>query len=85
MKTRSGRWELRGGVRLIVCKLGPGPTPNPDPVPDASKPKIVISFRATFRRVTAETIRWNGTLRIVGGSGRYRGLTGSGSIAGSFL
>jgi len=82
---RDGKWRMKGRIAFTVCKLGPGPTPQNDPVPDARKPRINVHFEAAFRRVTGETLRWNGRFRIRGGTGRYDDLTGSGDIAGYFL
>ena len=84
LRRRRGRWEMLGGIRFTVCKQAPGPTANPDPVPDESKPRIDVVFRATFRRYNAETLHWNGTFRLRGGTGRYADLTGSGAISGYF-
>jgi hypothetical protein len=92
VRTRVGKgkkartvWQLRGTITFTVCKLAPGPTTNPDPVPDAQKPKIFMSFRANFSRPTAETVRYSGTVKLIGGTQRYRDLRGSGRIAGYFF
>jgi hypothetical protein len=77
-----GKWEMRGSITFTVCKLSGGPTPDPDPIADADKPKIHMRFRAAFDRVNGEMLNWHGTFRILGGTERYAGLTGSGSIAG---
>lgn len=81
VRTKTGP-EIRGGIRLTVCKLAPGPTANPDPIPDAGKPKISIAFRAPYRRETAESVSFAGTFRVAGGTQRYQDLTGSGTIRG---
>lgn len=77
-----GKWEMRGSIVFTVCKLAGGPTPANDPVPDAQKPKIHVDFRARFLRVNGETVRYDGRFKLAGGTGRYVGLTGSGSIVG---
>jgi hypothetical protein len=79
------RWELQGTMTVTVCKLNSGPTPNPDPIPDQAKPKIFVTFRAPFKRMTAESVQWAGTFRLTGGTQRYAGLRGSGRIAGYFF
>lgn len=84
LRKRQGRWEMQGTIRFTVCKQGSGPTPTPDPVPDEAKPKIDVFFRARFKRFNAETVHYTGTFRLIGGTGRYRGLTGSGGISGYF-
>lgn len=81
-KNRRGKWEMLGSIRFTVCHLRPGPTPSNDPVPDANKPHFNVGFRATFKRETAEALRWEGRFRINGGTQRYNDLTGSGTIAG---
>ena len=85
VRKTKGYWEMRGRIVLTVCKLASGPTPNPDPIADQAKPKIYVNFRARIRRVTSEEIRWHGTFTLAGGTQRYEGLKGSGSIAGYFL
>jgi hypothetical protein len=80
-RTRRGT-EMLGQITMTVCQLRNGPTPNPDPVADPRKPKIRFSFRARFQRQNVEELRFDGTFRILGGTGRYDDLTGSGSISG---
>lgn len=80
-KTSRGT-EMLGEITMTVCQVRGGPTPNPDPVPDASKPKIRIAFRAMFKRSNAEEVRFGGTFRIRGGTQRYEDLTGTGTVAG---
>ena len=80
-RTRRGT-QMLGRITMTVCQLRNGPTPNPDPIPDDRKPKIQISFRADFKRQTAEELRFNGTFRLRGGSERYEDLTGSGRVSG---
>ena len=85
-RARNGRaWELVGRMILTVCQLRGGPTAAPDPVPDADKPKIDVRFVARFKRHSVENLNWKGTFTLAGGTGRYRGLTGSGQIAGYFF
>ncbi len=85
VRRHRGRWEMFGSIKFTVCKLGGGATAAPDPIPDESKPKIIVGFRAAFRRTTNESLRWAGRFRIEGGTGRYRELTGSGTIAGYLM
>lgn len=85
VRKRRGQWQIKGRLRFTVCKLGPGPTPQNDPVPDEAKPKFNVNFVAGFRRVNSETLRWTGTFKLRGGTGRYDDLAGSGRIAGYFL
>lgn len=82
VRTRGGQRAIRGFSELVVCKLGPGPTPDPDPIPDAAKPKIRMSFIAPFARTSGETAHFQGRFRISGGTQRYAGLSGSGTISG---
>jgi hypothetical protein len=84
-RARSGGWEMRGQMVLTVCKLTAGPTPEPDPVPDADKPRIYVDFSARFVRKSTENLNWQGRFKLVGGTGRYKDLRGSGRIAGYFF
>ncbi|HYF28291.1 MAG TPA: hypothetical protein VD931_21290 [Baekduia sp.] len=84
-RTRSGAVRMVGSITFTVCHLRPGPTPSNDPVPDAQKSKIRVGFSAKFRKENAELARWSGRFRIVGGTGRYDDLTGSGTISGYFF
>lgn len=84
VKSRRG-WIMRGTIKMTVCKLAAGPTPTPDPVADESKPKIIVKFKARPVRTSVEHLRWSGRFKLAGGTGRYRGLTGSGRISGYFL
>jgi hypothetical protein len=84
-RAKEGGWEMLGRMVLTVCKLGPGPTPASDPVPDADKPKIYVNFRARFKKHSEENLNWTGTFRLAGGTQRYRGIRGTGSIAGYFF
>lgn len=79
---KHGEWLMRGAIRFTVCKLGPGPTPQGDPVPDAQKSQFLARFTAPFKRMTGESLNWQGRFRLTGGTGRYEDLTGSGTIAG---
>ena len=63
--------EMLARVTLVACHLQPGPTANPDPVPDAEKPRIFITFRAPFKRESAESLTFQGTFKIRGGTQRY--------------
>jgi hypothetical protein len=76
--------RMRGRITLVVCKLAAGPTAQNDPVPDAQKPKIRVRFVARWVRHTAQEISFRGSFRLVGGTQRYAGLTGTGQIAGYF-
>lgn len=81
-RARAGRRRMVGSINFTVCKLGGGPNANPDHVPDERKPRIRVRFHATPRRINAETLHFDGTFRLRGGTQRYRGLRGSGTIAG---
>lgn len=74
--------EMIGNATIVVCQLRGGPTPALDSVPDTLKPRIRVAFRAKFKRENAENLRYQGTFKIVGGTQRYAGLTGAGTIAG---
>jgi hypothetical protein len=78
-------WQLRGRIEFTVCKLTGGVTPADDPVPDVQKPKIFVSFVGRIDSYANEEASWNGTFKLVGGTGRYAGLKGSGTIAGYFF
>ena len=82
VRVRGGGSEIRGNITLTVCKLASGPTATPDPIPDAQKPKIRVFFRAGFARTSLQEVSFSGTFKLIGGSGRYRDLTGAGRIAG---
>lgn len=84
-KSKEGGWEMLGRIVFTVCKLSGGPTPASDPIPDAEKPKIYANFKARFKKRSVENLHWSGTFELVGGTQRYRGLRGSGSIAGYFF
>lgn len=85
VRKRDGRMQITGRIRFTVCQLKGGPTAPDDPVSDEQKPKIDVHFRADFKRTTDEALRWSGTFRLRGGTGRYEDLTGSGRIAGYFF
>jgi hypothetical protein len=82
VRARGGGSEMRGAITFTVCKLASGATPTPDPIPDAQKPKIRVAFRATFAKTSVEEVHYSGTFRLIGGTGRYRDLTGAGRIEG---
>jgi len=77
-----GRWRMRGQITFTVCKLSGGPTKSPDPIPDANKPKIIVRFDTAYRRMSNETLRFNGIAKVRGGTGRYSDLTGEAKMAG---
>lgn len=85
VRNRDGKLRLRGLTTLTVCQLKSGPTPTPDPIPDAEKSKIYIRWNAQFKNRSAEEVSWWGTFKIIGGTGLYEDLTGSGDIAGYFF
>jgi hypothetical protein len=80
-----GAMQLEGTLELTVCQLRPGVTPDPDPVPDPEKDRIRIEWTAEAVEATAETVVWQGSLDIVGGTGPYEQLRGEGTIAGYFF
>lgn len=84
VRTRAGM-RMRGYIEFVACKMGPGPTAAPDPVPDNQKPRIRARFTAEYQRRGPETIHFDGSFKLRGGTQRYEGLTGSGDIAGYFL
>ena len=73
---------MLGTVSIVACQLRGGPTPNPDPISDEVKPRIRVTWRASFTRNNAESVRFKGTFKLVGGTERYADITGGGSIAG---
>lgn len=83
---KSGKGKvISGRIDFTVCKLGGGPNAAPDPVADVDKPKIYVTFRAEYKPATVEQMPWVGTFKIIGGTGRYADLTGSGTIGGYFM
>ncbi len=83
---KSGKGSvISGRIDFTVCKLGGGPNTAPDPVADVSKPKIFVTFKAEYKPMTVEQMPWKGTFKIIGGTGRYADLTGSGEIAGYLM
>lgn len=80
-KVEKGR--MTGSIDLTVCKLGPGPTN--DSKDDAERDRIAIDFTASADRRTGEETVFSGPFTIVGGTGRYAQLTGSGTIRGYFM
>ena len=84
-RRKGGGLEMRARATLVVCHLRPGPTANPDPVPDAEKPRIIITFRAPFKRETGESLTFAGRFRIVGGTQRYEDISGSGTVNGNLF
>jgi hypothetical protein len=78
-------WQLRGRIDFTVCKLTGGVTPPDDPVPDVQKPKIFVTFVGKIDSYANEEASWNGTFKLAGGTGRYAGLKGKGTIAGYFF
>lgn len=85
LRTRRGTPVIGGTADIVVCQLAPGPTPNPDPIPDARKPKIRISFKVPYTADSAESTTYGGRFRIVSGTGRYKDISGSGTIQGNFF
>jgi hypothetical protein len=85
VRSKSGGREMRARMTLVVCHLRPGPTANPDPVPDAEKPRIIITFRAPFTRESSESVTFAGRFKIVGGTQRYEDITGSGRVNGNLF
>lgn len=85
LRTKKGTRVIGGTAEIVVCQLTSGPTANPDPVPDAQKPRIRISFKAPYTRETTESTSYGGSFKILGGTGRYEDLTGSGTIQGNFF
>ncbi|MDP9429447.1 MAG: hypothetical protein M3Q47_11485 [Actinomycetota bacterium] len=77
--------QMEGSVELTVCQLRPGVTPDPDPVPDPEKDRIRIEWTAQAVEATEETVVWQGSLQIAGGTGPYEQLRGEGRIAGYFF
>ncbi len=80
-----GAMQLQGTLELTVCQLRPGVTPKPDPVPDPEKDRIRFQWTAQAAKASPESILWEGTFDIVGGTGPYERLTGEGAIAGYFF
>ncbi len=74
---------MAGSISLIVCKLGPGPTN--DGKPDTERDRITVDFHATADRRTDEETTFDGTFTIIGSTGRYAQLTGSGTIHGYLM
>ncbi|SNR81839.1 hypothetical protein [Blastococcus mobilis] len=80
-----GAMQLEGTLELTVCQLRPGVTPDPDPVPDPEKDRIRVEWTAQAVEAAEETVVWQGSLEIVGGTGPYEELRGEGTIAGYFF
>lgn len=74
---------IRGRITLTVCNLVGGATT--DGIPDTERDKIFIEFEADSTRFTGEETTFEGSFRLVGGTGRYADLTGDGTIAGYFM
>lgn len=72
--------NLNGRLVLTVCQRRGGPGP-PVP-PDATKEKIFFDFTATAEKESPEEVHFDGAFRIVGGTGVYKDITGSGRIHG---
>jgi len=81
-KSKKKGMRMVGTLRLTVCKLDGGSTFQFDPVSDARKPKITVRFDMAPKRMTGEVVHFEGKFRLRGGTQRYRGLSGSGNIAG---
>ncbi len=77
--------EIEGDISFTLCKLGPGRPRNRTPVPDEEKPRFDVTFTGDVERFGPETAHWSGTFEIVGGTGRYEELTGSGTISAYLL
>lgn len=84
VRTRAGM-RMRGYIEFVACKMGPGVVAAPDPLPDNQKPRIRARFTAEYERLNAETVHFDGSFKLRGGTQRYEGLTGSGNISGYFL
>lgn len=92
----SGRIE--GTINLVACGLSSGrfsrvgEDPAAAEAPDDKRDKITFSWGANYKRVgyaglspNASEAAWVGEFSIIGGTGRYQGIQGSGHISGSFL
>lgn len=75
---------LTGDLTLVVCKLRPGPTSGDDQTPDLERDKVFFHWRAQFDQTSPDEVRWSGVFRIIGGTGVYEDLQGSGTIEGYF-
>ena len=71
---------MSGTIDFTVCKLGPGPTN--DQKPDTERDRIRIEFAAKPISRNADELGFKGEFKIVGGTGRYASLSGSGVISG---
>jgi hypothetical protein len=74
---------IHSRISWTICKLQSGPTT--DGIPDVERDRILFDFDATTNRLTDEEAAFEGTFRIAGGTGRYKALTGEGTIAGYFF
>ena len=76
--------DLSGTLSLTVCQLTSGSTPEDDSTPDAERDRITLKWSATPRRTSEEEIVFDGRFDIQEGTGRYEGITGSGTLHGYF-
>ena len=83
-QTRERVGDLSGTLSLTVCQLASGSTPEDDPTSDAEKDRIILDWSATSRRTSEEEIVFDGHFDIQEGTGRYEGITGSGTLHGYF-
>jgi hypothetical protein len=76
--------RLVGSIDLTVCQLAPGPCD--DGIDDAQRDRIYVRFEAQADvQTTASEVTFSGRFTLVGGSGRYEQLTGTGTIQGAFF
>ncbi len=69
----SGAGQVEGTITTYLCEDG------------ELGDSIVIDFQARYRQASADLVRVvGGTFSIVGGTGRFEDLAGSGSIQGQF-
>lgn len=89
----SGR--LEGTIRMVACGITQGRFSRvieKTEGPDTHRDRITFKWTADYKKTSgtpsapkASEAAWTGTFDISEGTGRYRGISGSGFISGTFL
>lgn len=89
-RSGEGAGKLKGRMSLTVCQPEPEPSPDGEPTGgdsrlDVEKDRIVFEWTATYQRASEEETVFDGRFEIQEGTGRYQGISGSGSLHGYFM
>lgn len=83
VSNEGGSGDMRGTIELTVCQPRFGVTPPGKQ--DSMRDRVSFTFNATFTQPTSEETTWAGQFQIRDATGVYKGLRGSGQIAGYLM